>query len=250
MERRVVLSLVAVLGLFLLICDAVVAQPGGRFQRGQGAQGGPGGFGGNFGQMFDGSLAMLQRDEVRRELALDDAQIADLEGLQNEIRESMRDTFQGFRGGERPDFEKIQEEVQAKMKEIEEEANQILLPHQIKRLEQLTLQNRQQRGATAALESIADKLDISDEQMNSLRAKAEEAQKEFEAKVAKAREEMQNSVLSVLNSDQRQKYMDLIGDRFEFDRNPGNRFGQRDRGDRGENRGDRRPDRGRDREDF
>ncbi|HMO14123.1 MAG TPA: hypothetical protein PKD64_00325 [Pirellulaceae bacterium] len=257
MGSRWCLTLAAVLAVSALACNVGLAQPGGRGQGGGfggfGGQGG-GGFGGagGFGQMFDSALGLLMRDDIRRELAINEDQIKEFEDIQNEMREWGRDMFQGFqgqgRGGERPDFRRIQEDMQAKMKEIEEDIRSILLPHQTKRLDQLVIQNRQQRGALSALESLKEKLDISDEQMEQLKERAETAQKDFEEKMSKARQEMQESILSVLTSSQREQYKELVGDRFEFDRGgafPGMQ-GQRNRN----REGGEAPNRNRRRDDF
>ncbi len=212
MNRVRILGLVAAFVMPLMVPDMLAAQADGGFQRG------------GIGRMFDNSLGMLRRDEVREELGLAEEQVEQLESLQRESRDMMREMFQqGRTGGEGVNWDEIRGKIQEKVKGIEERTSKILLPHQIERLEQIVLQNKQRRGASGALESIKEKLDMSDEQLEELKKKAAEAQKVYQEKVAKAREEMQKDVLSVLSSEQRAKYEQLVGDAFNFDQRRRNR---------------------------
>jgi len=76
---------------------------------------------------------------------------------------------------------------------------------------------------------LASELGITDQQKEALRKKAEEARKKLEEKIAKAREEAQQEILSVLTPAQRKRYEELIGKPFEFrfDRGPGRPPGDR-----------------------
>ena len=226
MKRARLFAMVAVIGFSLVACEFVMAQPG----RGRGG----------FGEMFNNSLGTLMRGEVRDELGLAEDQVEQLESLQRESRDVMREMFQRGRGeGEGFDWESVREQIQEKMKDLEKQTNDILLPHQIERLEQIVLQTRQRRGTTSALESVAEKLDISDKQLEELKAKSEEAQKAYNEKVAKARQEMQDEILSVLDSEQRAKYKEMVGESFEM--NNRRRFGgeQQEGGNRRQGRGNR-----------
>jgi len=229
--RRIV-GLLVVVSVGVFVAQPALGQPGGR-----------GGFGGRFGGVFDNSLMLLTRDEVRNELGLVDEQIEQLESLQAESREMMRDMFQRGRGDGETDWQAIQENFRSKLKEFEDKIrNDVLTPMQTERLEQIGLQSRQQRGAVGALESIQEKLGITDQQMQELRDEAEKAQQEFQKKIEAARREMQEQILGVLTADQRKQYQELVGDPFELDntRQRRQRGGDRRRGaDRGDSDGER-----------
>lgn len=237
--RRLAIGAVAMAGLAVMSSD-VSAQPGGR----RGGFGGPGGGGG---------LELLFRDDIREEIELVDEQMDEIREAGEEMRQSMRSVFQDAQDlpeDERRDFfrEKMQEgqeQMQVKLKEI-------LLDHQFKRLEQLALQTRLQRGGAAnALESdeLRDKLNITEDQMAEMQLLAEEAQEELQKKIQEATLEARNKVLSVLTPEQRATFDEMVGEEYQFQnrgrfgrggfqggRQRGQR-GQRGRGDQGDRRG-------------
>ena len=230
MTKPHLFGLLVAMAFSMIVSDMVNAQGGGRWR--------------GFGNIFENSLNTLMRDEVIEELGLAEDQVEQLRGLQQEARNTMREVFRG-RGEEGFDWNAVREEMAAKTKEMEEKINsEILLAHQVERLEQIVLQSRAQRGTTNALESVKEKLDISDEQMERIQAKAEEAQKEFQEAIAKAREAMEESIKSELSSEQRRKLEEMLGEKFEFQNRRFGRGGDNNRRGTEENR------RGRNREDF
>ena len=106
--------------------------------------------------------------------------------------------------------------------------------------------------------SIIEKLDISDEQLEQMRAKADEVRKGMEEKIAKIRKQAEQEILSVLTPEQRKQYEEMMGETFDFGnpragftgRGGGPGAGGRLRG--GAGAGGRRGggDRGGDRDDF
>lgn len=214
------------------------AQPGG----GRG-RGGPRGFFGG-----GGSTELLMRDEVREEIMLVDDQQEQLEELQNKFRDSMRSAFQEMRenGG---DFNSMREIMEEKRKEMEDGVNDILLPHQLDRLKQLSIQSRMRRsGAQGALESdeVRDRLGLTDEQLEEIREVNREAQEELQEKIAELQLEARKKVLAVLTPEQQRTWEELTGDSFKFaDRGQGRgrgreAQGRRGRGTDGENGEERR----------
>lgn len=210
------------------------AQPGGR------------GRGGGFFGRGGGTTELLMRDEVREEIMLVDDQVEQLEEVQSSFRDEIRSVFTEMReeGGGGFDREKIMEVMQEKRAELETKVNDILLPHQLDRLKQLSVQSRMRRGgAQNALESdeARDRLGISDEQLDEIREVAEKAQEEMQEKVAKLQKEAREKVLAVLTPEQRELWKEMIGDDFTFaERNRTDRRGGEDRGRaRGGDRGQR-----------
>ena len=246
---------------------------GGRF--GQGGFGGFGGFGGG-----GGSLALLAREDVQKELELLDDQIEEVEAAREDQQASMREAFSGFgRGGNRGDrgrggnrggdrgkgrdadkgkkgggedrlarFRELREKME---KETQEALDEILLPHQSKRLGQLVLQ-RSLRGGAAQVATalstgdLADDLKVDEKQGESLQAKARTIEAKLRAQIAKLRQQAQDELLSTLSPAQQREFKDLVGKPFTFvepERGQGRgRGGQRGGGrGRGGQRGGGRP---------
>lgn len=212
---------------------------------------------GGFGQSDEFSL--LRDSQVQDELDLMDNQKEQIQKLEQEMRASMRDMFSqnrqdwsGKSDTERREmWTEIQNKMKAQMEVMKPKLNEVLLPAQQSRLGELTFQNQIQQSGGMLSERgsnvLKNKLNITDEQFDAMKKKAEEARKTFEAKVAKLRREAETQVLSVLTEDQRSEYKKLQGDTFEFSNNRNtqrNRGG--DRNGRGGDRGGRGDDRGND----
>ena len=175
-----------------------------------------------------GPLELLVREDVRKELELLDDQVRDLQALRDRLRDRMREMVtqrmrEGTPGAEgnaenqrvefRERMRKLMEQVNA---EIRQEVSEILLPHQMKRLDQLTLQLRMRGGLNALGGDVAQQLGVTDPQREQLRAKFEEVEREYRRKVAELRRQAQDELLTVLTPEQQAKLRDLMGEPFEF----------------------------------
>ena len=85
-------------------------------------------------------------------------------------------------------------------------------------------------------ERMLEELEVTPSQREELEEAIEEAKKELKEEYAKLVKEAEKDILKVLDSGQRKKYKELVGDAFEFsdpsrDRNRRNRENN-DRGDR------------------
>ncbi len=186
------------------------------------------------GDFFDNPASLLVSEQIQNEVGVTDEQMEMITELLEKSRDQAREMFRNR--GEGMDWNEIQEKMKEMGKEAEAEVEEILEPFQMQRLKQISLQNTQRRGTTNALEKIADDLDIDEKQMEKLKTAAEEAQKVYEEAVAKAREEMEESILNELTSEQRTKYRELVGDKFEWEQ-------RRRRGDNNDREDQRRRDR-------
>jgi hypothetical protein len=136
----------------LMVCADAQAQPGGG--RGQGRGGG--GFGrGGFGFGGGGTLGFVQRDDVRTELKLTDAQQEELEALSDELRQQGgrgRGGFEGFAemsDEERAEaFARIQADAQKQQEEARAKVKEVLNAEQNKRLGELEIQFAMQQLRT------------------------------------------------------------------------------------------------------
>jgi hypothetical protein len=210
--------------LVVLLClgDVVSAQPSGGFGRAQGRSGGRGpGFGPGGGIPGMGTVELLRQDAVRKELELLDDQVANLEKLGEEIREMMRDAISRFREGREsdqaggpPDMRQLIQSVQTRS---QARLGEILLPHQMKRLQQLAMQARLRGGGFAMLSpEVGEQLGINEQQREQLREKAQGIEADLRKKIAELRRQAQDELIALLTPEQQAKYRELLGEPFEF----------------------------------
>jgi len=233
-----------VIGVLMVFCfmSSVALAQGRRGGGGRGGFGGGFGFGG--GGFGGGKLGLLRMEEVQKEIEIDEDQKAELDKLNEEIRGDggQNRNFQDLSDEER---QKLFQEFQERTQKAEAKLGDILLPHQMDRLEQLSIQ---QRG-TAALsdEKVAEKLELTDEQKEKLKTVQEEvgntmrdeARKIFQenqdgggggdafAKLAELRKEAETKILDVLTDGQKKTFEEMKGEPFEF---PRPQFGRGGRG--------------------
>ncbi len=207
------------LSLIMVLATGVSAQPpdsGPGGPRG----GGPRGF---FGPGGGTGLELLYSAEVRDEIELVEEQEEQLRELGNRLRDEMRSVFGELRelpAEERRDA--MMAKFEAQRERVQQELGNILLDHQMERLDQLQLQARLQRGGAAdALGSteIREKLGLTDDQLEQMRQTAAVAEQELRETIRKATEEARNKVLSVLTPDQRATWEAMTGTSFEFENN-------------------------------
>ena len=190
-------------------------------------------------------FGLLSDTKVREELELVDDQIKELDGIQEEAMQVMRDMFSEMqdmpRDQMREGWRGMREKMEEKMKPFEGRVKEVLLPHQHTRLKQLTFQNSSRgQGAGSALQNddLLEELEVTDEQREKLDEAIKEAHEDLQKKYAKLIKEAEDDVLKVLDSGQRKKYREMVGDPFQFE----NRNARRTRGGDRENnrrRGDR-----------
>ncbi len=209
--------------------------PGGPGRGGFGGfGGGPGGPGGG------GELMLLASEQVQKEIELIDEQIKEFEKLREEQQEKMREMFAGMRDlaedERRAKFESMRGKLEEVQKELKEKMNAVLMPHQLDRLKELNIQIR----GMGALDDpeVAAELKITEEQKKELAAKREELgrkmrevftgnrgdgqqrgpSEEMRAKFQQMQTEMTDALLGVLTSEQKARFEQMKGKKFEFDR--------------------------------
>lgn len=258
-----------------LVATTVMAQEGRRGGRGPGGRG-PGGLGGGMmgGMMGGMGLAgLLRMEKVHEELELVEDQVTDVNAALAEARPAGRrgggpgapGAGRGQRGQRGPggpggftpeDRERMMAEMRERENELRKKVADILLPHQMDRLEQIHLQAR---GITALSEpELQAKLEITDEQkqqMVSTREELEttmrermreafqgggdaEGRQQLMAQMTEMRRDVENKILALLTDDQKKAFEEMKGEAFEF---PAPQFGGGGRGGRGgeEGRGGR-----------
>jgi len=245
--KRVCTVVAVMFVLMALASSSVWAQPGGR----GGFRGGPGGFGGTPNLMDLANIPAVQK-EIE---ALDD-QLASIK----KVGEEMRAAREAQRGqGERPDYRNMSEQEREKLftemrqrREKETAATnaklaEILLPHQMKRLQEISLQ---MRGMAALSDpKVAAELKITDEQkkkleeannanMEAMRSafqggNRDQDREQMRAKFQEMRKQAEDKVLAVLTADQKAQFAKMKGEPFQMPEGAMGFGGRQGRGDRG-----------------
>lgn len=203
-----------------LVAGAAMAQPPG----GQRGPGGRMGFGMGPG-MGGGVLGLLRVEKVQKELELTDDQKAELEKVAEQARERMRSAFQGGGQGGGPErFRQLQEETNKAVQNV-------LLPHQWKRLNQIQLQVTGLAGSLMR-EDVRKELGVTEEQAEKIREatrqvfeqmRGERPQGErpdpaqMRERFQQMRQKAEEAVMSQLTEEQKKKWNEMIGEKFEID---------------------------------
>jgi len=211
LSRRLLVGVVAALTITACV-STVEAQRdrparGGRQFGGFGG-GAPGGMGPGMGAAGIETM-LLRREDVRKELELLDEQVEKLQGLRDEI--DMRSMFQDLRDVPQEERrEKMQQALEQARNKMQARMNEILLPHQVARLDELAVQFSM-RGAGGLLGGqVAEKLGVSEEQGEQLREKSREMRREMERK-------LQEQLIKELKPEQQEKLKKLMGKPFTFE---------------------------------
>lgn len=192
---------------------------------------------GGFGRGGSDPLSLLNNPRVQEELEIASDQKEKLESLSREMREEMMKEIQALQ-------QKLRQKYQGRMDDI-------LLPHQTDRLQQLRIQ----LGGTQVLndDDIAKELNITEsqkEQMTAIRDSMRDKMREMfrnrdsgvnpREEIPRMLQQAQEDILNVLSAKQREAFEKMKGaevDASEFRRS---RFGRR--GGEGGRRGPGRPD--------
>lgn len=178
-------------------------------------------------------MGIVNFPQFADELEIVEDQQQQLRTLGHEIRKARQQMIHSFhtkqkesrKTGNVEDATKIHEHMMAQEKKfqakLQEGMSEILLPHQIKRLEELKFQMKlRNQGARALANSqVADLLDITDEQRKELHEKQREKKQEINEQIAKLREEARKEILDeVLTDAQRMKLAELMGEKYVIKR--------------------------------
>ena len=177
--------------------------------------GGNRGFGG-------GPSALLSNEAVQQDLELLPDQIAKIE----EANAARREAFGG--GGQDLSREERQAAFQESNEAYQTTIDSILSDGQKKRLEQIALQQRVQRGGIAGAftsPEVSEALGLSEEDLAALREKARELEAELREKAAKDRAAAVETLMKELSSDQTAAYTNLLGEPFDVSQLGGGAFG-------------------------
>lgn len=206
----------------------------GRGGRGRGRGFGGPGFGGPGGGF--NVMGLLAVEEVRAEIELTEEQQDDVRKAAEEARDNRpprgeRPNFREMSDEEREQFfAEMRERAEKRAQEAKEQLAEILLPHQLERLDQIALQI-QGVGALANAE-VAKKIGLDDEQVKTIQTEMQEARNGMREKIREMfaagdregmrekiealRKEVDEQVLAKLTDEQREKFAELKGEPFDM----------------------------------
>lgn len=164
-------------------------------------------------------MQALTIPSVLDELDVIDAQRAELEILNSTYKERFQEAVNELlkNAGNPEKSKSLSKEIQRIQEEKEAALSKVLLPHQIERIKQVSLQLKVRTlGAARAFSAglLAEELQITNKQ----RAKFAEIQKELDEsvrlKIAELKEEAQRKIYDELSVQQRERAAILIGDKY------------------------------------
>ncbi len=170
-------------------------------------------------QRGGGPTDLLRRSDVVKELNLVDDQVKQLEALSVKRRAHYRKIYSDLGELSREDRNaKLRERFAEFNKETKKDLENILLPHQTKRLNQLVVQYQLRNGLSRTLTggNISGTLEISNEQKERLQKRAVELGHDFQKRVEKIRNEVREKLLEELTPQQRAAWKELVGEEFVF----------------------------------
>ncbi len=215
MTRKITVSALAML-LMIAVCSTAQAQ--GRLGRGS-----FGGFGG------DPLLSLVRIDKVLEELEVIDDQKEQIQKIVDGSRgERPQVNFRELSEEEREKaLAEFREKAQARFAEARKKLDDVLLPHQLKRLKEISIQNQGIRAL--ADKELAKAIGMTDEQQEELVSIQEGIAESFRElfrggqdrenireKMTELREKSQSDIMAVLTDDQKQKFEEMKGEPFKM----------------------------------
>jgi hypothetical protein len=211
---------------FFGVAVAIVAVAAVSNALAQGPGGGRGMFGG--GGRFNDPTFLLGTEQVQKELELSDDQKTSVQKLVDDNRQAMMDLRNSGAS-----FQDMGAKMAERATENKKKVDDILLPPQRERLDQITLQLA---GAQAlSRPEVAEKLGLSDEQKSKLKDLADDAQQkrmdlisggppsdqqemqDRMQKVQKISADQKEKAMALLTDDQKQALEKMQGKKFELD---------------------------------
>lgn len=156
---------------------------------------------------------------VAAELQLVDSQYKQLLELTTKMRTGLRDLAKEISS---LDSKQRQDAITDYYQEIRDKADQILLPHQSRRLAQLAIQSAlSKRGISPEIEvlnhqKVIAELGLSDKEIAAIKAQVEKENERIAEELKKMRQKAKENILSKLTRRQREKLKEMIGEEFNF----------------------------------
>ncbi len=173
---------------------------------------------------------LLNDPQIQKELELIEGQVQDVQRIQRQFAEKQRELsttmFKGGPGGalSAAKSPELMGQFRAAMEDLrnqrKKDLEEVMLPHQRERLQQLGFHMTMQRqGVADALTQgpLAEALALSDEQKERLAQTAERLQIELREEIARLREKAKKELFAELSPTQQDKLKEMIGEGFQYD---------------------------------
>ena len=161
-------------------------------------------------------LGLLSNPRVREDIEMVDDQYREFQERQLTLQQEMADQLRQI---DFTDTENLPSQIKEIRNSAEREMNELLLPHQVKRLRQLRMQSLLQRRDLVQVltaDPIKSDLEITDEQSQELRDYQVQMQEDLQREIAKLQDKARSRLLSKLNPSQKRQVEEMIGDTFVF----------------------------------
>ena len=171
-------------------------------------------------------LGLLSNPRIREDIEMVDDQYREFQDRQRTLQKEMADQLREI---DFTDTENLASQIKEIRDSAEREMDELLLPHQVKRLRQLRMQSLlQRRDLVQVLTSdpIKSDLKITDEQSQELRDYQVQMQEDLQREMAKLQDKARSRLLSKLNPSQKKEVEEMIGDTFVFQNTRGNAKGK------------------------
>jgi hypothetical protein len=164
-------------------------------------------------------------ESVKKDLELVDEQTQKINKIRTDLQKQTSEMYKKTSGLSREERMKKYREMNEELAEkIENQIKEVLLPEQMARLEQISLQMKLRSyyglGQTLSGDDLVEALDISERQKKELLEVQQKVQQEMREKInefhAKIRAEAQEEILKVLSKKQRDKLEKMKGEKFEY----------------------------------
>ncbi|MEM9410602.1 MAG: hypothetical protein AAGA30_05785 [Planctomycetota bacterium] len=167
---------------------------------------------------LNSTLGLLSDESIRNELEMVDDQYQELinanEAIQKKAAQQLREI-------DLSDMMRATQQILSIRDQSEKDLKSTLLPHQMKRLKQITAR-RQLRyrslGELLTSEPMKSELEISDQQSDQILSSENEINEELEEQIAELRTKARMKLLNQLDRNQRKKVEELLGSMSEVSR--------------------------------
>jgi hypothetical protein len=161
-------------------------------------------------------LGLLSNPRIREDIEMVDDQYREFQDRQRTLQKEMADQLRRI---DFTDTENLPSQIKEIRDSAEREMNELLLPHQVKRLKQLRMQSLLQRRDLVQIltsEPIKSDLKITDEQSQELRNYQVQMQEDLQREIAKLQDKARGRLLSKLNPSQKKQVEEMVGETFVF----------------------------------
>lgn len=166
------------------------------------------------------SFSMLNNPSVQKDLQLVDEQLKQIKDINREFGEKIKQQVGDFKDGN-GNFSMqhgagLGQLIQDLKQQQQEQIQNILLPNQQQRLEQVARQMKLKHLGTAQTltSHLVKELGLTAEQQARIESRAKELQQEIATKMAELKDRAKEDLLGELTREQREKLDELVGDEF------------------------------------